>query len=146
MPVIVCPNCRERMSVERGDLGERVVCPDCDHSFTARADPADGGDERGDDGRRPVRGRDADPPQKKGKSNSLLWIILALVSVFIVLPCLGCVGVLIYFNTAKASFPATWGDHTVDAVEGGAAPVTAAFPVAPVGGLLKDAVNGGSGA
>ena len=41
MPIIRCPQCSEKMQVDRGDLGERVVCPGCDHRFAAREDAPD---------------------------------------------------------------------------------------------------------
>ncbi len=144
MPIIDCPKCRERMQVDSSDLDDRVVCPLCDHRFAPRGDA----DDDLPRGRRPVRGRDEDDfdrPRKK-KSSALLYIVLALVGVFVVLPCLGCIGFVIYVDRAKQSFTGTWTDHPVISVQGGATPVTASFPMTPVSGLLADPVGGGNGA
>ena len=149
MPIIRCPKCSEKMQVDRGDLDERVVCPSCDHRFAAREDsPVDDRDDdrptdRGRSRSRPVD--DFDRPRPKAKSNKLLWIILILVAIFVVLPCLGCIGFTIYVNTAKESFTGPWTDQAVLSLDGGTAPVTASFPALPVSSSLNDTVNSGSG-
>ncbi len=151
MPIIKCPNCGDRMQVDPSDLGERVICPGCDHRFAAQDDSGDERSQsRGRDAeeRRPrsrSRDDDFDRPRKK-KSNALLYIILGLVAVFVVLPCVGCIGFGIYVDKAKQSFGGTWTDHPVISLDGGAAPVTASFPIAPVSGSLNDAGNSGTGA
>jgi len=62
-----------------------------------------------------------------------------------VLPCLGCIGFGIYVDKAKQSFSGAWSDHAVVSLDGGAAPVTASFPIAPISGGLNDPANGGTG-
>ncbi len=145
MPIIRCPNCREKMQVDPGDLDERVVCPGCDHRFAAREDSPDDDrpTDRGRSRSRPVD--DLDRPRPKAKSNKLLWIILVLVGLFIVLPCLGCIGFFVYFGNAKADFPATWTDHSLTATDRAPSPVTASFPTAPVTKFLRDPDNDGTG-
>ena len=145
MPIIRCPQCSEKMQVDRGDLGERVVCPGCDHRFAAREDAPD--DDRPSDRGRPNSRLDDgfDRPRPKTKSNKLLWIILALVSLFVVLPCLGCIGFFVYFDNAKADFPASWTDHSLTATDRTPSPVTAAFPTPPVTKFLRDPENDGTG-
>jgi len=142
MPIIDCPKCRERMRVEPSDFDDFVACPLCDHRFAPRGDT----DDDLPRGRRSssVQGDDFDRPAKK-KSNALLWIILALVAIFILLPCGGCIGFFVYFSVAKADFPATWTDHSLAGAKGESAPVTAAFPSPPVTNLLADPANQGAG-
>ncbi len=145
MPIIRCPQCSEKMQVDRGDLGERVVCPGCDHRFAAREDAPD--DDRPSDRGRPNSRLDDgfDRPRQPAKSNKLLWIILALVGLFVVLPCLGCVGFVIYVNTAKESFAGPWTDHSVTGLDSGSAAVSASFPAVPVSSSLNDSLNSGTG-
>ena len=146
MPIIRCPQCSEKMQVDGGDLGERVVCPGCDHRFAAREDAPD--NERPSERSRPNSRLDDgfDRPRPKAKSNKTLWIILIAVTVLLVLPCAGCIGFVIYVNTAKESFAGPWADHSVTSFDGGPAPVTASFPAPPISGVLTDTVNGGNGA
>lgn len=145
MPTIRCPQCREKMQVDPSDLGERVVCPGCDHRFAAREDSP--GDERPSERSRSNSRLDDgfDRPRPQRKSNALLWIILALVGLFVVLPCLCCIGFFVYFDNAKADFPATWTDHSMTATDRTPSPITAAFPIPPVTKFLRDPENDGTG-
>ena len=148
MPIIRCPNCLDKMKVATEDLGERVVCPRCDHRFAAREDsPAEGGDDRsGEPSRSRVREEDSyDRPRPQRKSNKLLWITLGIVGVLLFLVCGGCIGFTVYVNTAKESFAGSWTDQSVASVHGGVAPVSASFPMLPVSSALSDSTNGGVG-
>lgn len=146
MPIIRCPSCNDQVEIEDDWYGRRIACPSCDHTFTPRR-----GDERGDrddsprrrddrDDDRPRRsygGDDDRPPRRRSrydaddrpakKGNGALWIVLALVGVFVVLPCVGCIGFVIWGMNAKQSFDGPWADHSA-----GTPPVvTASFPKPP---------------
>ena len=140
MPIIRCPICQDKMKVAPEDLGERVVCPGCDHRFTARDDdPADEDDDR------PRRGSlERDRPRRKPKSNKVLWLVLGTVGILVFLVCGGCIGFGVYMNTAKESFAGPWTDHSLVAADGGTA-VRASFPAVPVSNVLADTTNGGNG-
>ena len=148
MPIIRCPQCQEKMQVDRGDLDERVVCPRCDHRFAAREDSlAEGGEDRPTDRGR-ARSRPADDfdrPRRKPKSSRALWITLGIVGALVFLVCGGCIGFAVYVNTAKESFAGSWTDQSVASVDGGVAPVSASFPMLPVSSTLGDSANGGAG-
>lgn len=149
MPIIRCPSCDDRVEIEDDWYGRRIACPSCDKTFTPERERG-GGDDRPrraadddrdapprrrprdddrDDDRRPSRSRsryDDDPPKKKG--NPVLWIILGLVGVFVVLPCVSCIGFMVWANNAQESFNDPWADTAV----GSPAVVTASFPKPPV--------------
>jgi hypothetical protein len=151
VPIIRCPNCNDQVEIEDDWYGRRIACPNCDEKFTPRRSRDDDGDRPSsrrraayDDDDRPRRRSryDADDrPAKKG--NTVLWVVLSLVGVFVVLPCVGCVGFVIYVNTAKETFDGSWTDQSVAA--GGGPAVTASFPKSPVSRALMDAVNNGNG-
>jgi hypothetical protein len=146
VPIITCPHCDDRVEIEDDWYGRRIACPSCDKTFTPERPggsrpqrAADGEDDdrpRGrsryarddDDDDRPKRRKrsryDDDPPKK---GNGVLIVVLVLVGVFVVLPCLGCVGYLTWWGTAKQSFDAPWADASVG-VNG---EVTASFPKPP---------------
>lgn len=166
MPIIRCPHCDDRVEIEDDWYGRRIACPSCDKSFTPQPEggsprrTADDDDDRprgrsryarnedDRDDRPPPRSRSRsrsydDPPPKKG--NAVLWVILILVGVFVVLPCVSCVGFIIYANTVKETFAGPWSDQSLTPVAGGPPAVTASFPKTPVSRSLTDAANGGSG-
>lgn len=149
MPIIRCPNCNDNIEIEDDWYGRRIACPSCDKTFTperggggGRSRRASDEDERDDDRprRRPrddddrdddrprprKRSRYDDDPPKKG--SPVGWIILALVGVFVVLPCVSCIGFIVWGNTAKESFNDPWSDTAV----GSPGVVTASFPKPPV--------------
>lgn len=159
MPIIRCPHCDDRVEIEDDWYGRRIACPSCDRQFTPQRGDRDDRDEkprgRSDDwdddrdtrdrkyrpGReddRPRRRRryDDDPPKK---GNAVLWIVLSLVAVFVVLPCVGCIGYVAWFANATQSFDGPWADHSA-----GTPPVvTASFPKPPVAKFLD--VKGSTG-
>ena len=150
MPIILCPNCQERMNVSSADVGERVVCPGCEHRFVARDDaPAPRDDDDRPRERSRSRGRDDDRdydrPRQKPKSNRLLWIVLITVGVLSLVVCGGCIGFGIYVNKAKATFESAWADHSVASFDGGSAPITASFPMPAISTGLNDSANKGTG-
>ncbi len=150
MPIILCPNCQERMNVSSGDVGERVVCPGCEHRFVARDDapaPRDEDDRPRERSRSRSRDddRDFDRPRQKPKSNRLLWIVLITVGVLSLVVCGGCIGLGIYVNKAKAKFESAWVDQSVASFDGGSAPITASFPMPPISTGLNDSANKGTG-
>jgi hypothetical protein len=137
VPIIHCPSCDDPVEIDDDWYGRRIACPSCEHKFTPRRA---GRGEREDDRPRRSRDRDAEweddrprrrrsrdddgPPKKKG---GVLWIVLTLVGVFVVLPCVGCIGFVVWVGTAKETFAGPWADHTV----GANAEVTASFPHTP---------------
>jgi hypothetical protein len=133
VPIIHCPSCNDPVEIDDDWYGRRIACPSCEHTFTPRRP---GREERDDDRprrreyeddrpRRRSRAYDDGPPRKKG--NAVLWIVLSLVGVFVVLPCAGCIGFVVWMNTAKDTFAGTWTDHSV----GANGEVTASFPKTP---------------
>ena len=148
MPIIRCPKCHDSVEIENDWYGRRIACPACDHQFTPRRSM--GEDDRHDrDDDRPRRRRsrydDDDRPAKKG-GNAVLWVVLSLVGVFVVLPCLGCVGFVIWGMTAKETFAGTWTEHSVTHPLADSQPVVrASFPKNPVSRTLNDSTNGGTG-
>jgi hypothetical protein len=145
VPIIRCPECNDQVEIEDDWYGRRIACPSCDRTFTPRRrdDRDDDRDDRParrraqDDDRdddRPPRQRrsrsrspyDADDrPAKKG--NTVLWVVLALVGVFVVLPCVGCIGFVVWGMNARQSFDGPWADHAA----GTPPQVTASFPKPP---------------
>lgn len=137
MPVIRCPNCRESVEIESDWYGRRIACPSCDARFTPerpdRRDDLDDRprrrdrdyDDRDDDRPRRRRRYDDAPSRKKGGAG--LWIVLALVGVLVVLPCVGCIGFVVWGMNAEQSFDGPWADHSA----GSNAEVTASFPKTP---------------
>ncbi len=142
MPIIRCPSCDDRVEIEDDWYGRRIACPSCDKTFTPERErggdrPRRAADDRDDDrprrrprddDRRPSRSRsryDGDPPKKKG--SPVGWIILGLVGVFVVLPCVSCIGFFVWANHAQESFNDPWADTAI----GSPVVVTAAFPKPP---------------
>lgn len=69
----------------------------------------------------------------------MLGIVLVLVGVFVVLPCVGCIGYVAWFMNASQSFDGPWADHSA-----GTPPVvTASFPKPPR--TKSPHVNGSTG-
>jgi hypothetical protein len=148
VPVIRCPKCDNPVEIERDWFGRRIACPACDHQFTPRRSMTDEPDDRSDrddfdDRPRRTRSR-YEPPPRKNRGNAVLWIVLSLVGVFVVLPCVGCVGFVVWGMTAKQSFDGPWADFSVTGSDGGVA-VSASFPKPPVARSLSDTPQGGSG-
>lgn len=144
MPIIRCPHCDDRVEIDDDWYGRRINCPSCDQTFTPKRS---GRSDDRDEDERPSRRRASDdddrdrddsprsrrrskydddgPPKKKG--SAVLWVVLILVVLFVVLPCGGCIGFMVWGMNAKESFNGPWSDASV----GPGGEVTASFPKTP---------------
>jgi hypothetical protein len=143
MAKVRCPSCNEALDVHPDDLGTTVDCPSCDFTFRAKRSRQD--DEHHDEERpRRRRTRMAENRDDEKKTNRTVFWIVGIILVVLGLPCLGCLGFIIYTNTAKVGFNGTWTDHSVNAQEG--TPIaTASFPAIPVSQSFSDAAGNGFG-
>ena len=130
MPRTRCPGCNTVMAVHTEDLGTKIDCENCGELFRAKRD-------RDED--------ELENQERERRTNRTAWIIACVVLVLLGIPCLACVGFLIYVNTAKVGFDKPWVTASLTAgLDGNIA--SASFPATPASNGLEDDVNTGDGA
>jgi hypothetical protein len=111
MPIVRCPHCDEADEVPTRDLGTSIECHACGTGFRAKRSQHDE-DEDVDQPRRRRTSMSQQRDEEKKTNRTVFWIV-ACILVVLGLPCLGCVGFIIYTNTAKVNLSAPWTDHSL---------------------------------
>ena len=144
MPILRCPNCDEALDVVTRELGTTVQCDACDHEFRAKRSRRDEVEDEEDELPQRRRSSRANHREKEKKDNRTVFWIVGTVLVVLGLPCLGCLGFIIYTNTAKVGFTTPWVDQSLNAQDGKTI-VMASFPANSVTQSFNDASGNGRG-